>query len=187
VKVDSYSPLLRTITGTYTHMTASKGSSIKGQRCLCVCKISHVSLLQHTDRSSEYSLLYEGQVHARRREKDVVRKTVKEWERSYNPNLSLFTLSPCLPCLCFYLSPCTLPLFSPSLRRGIQSLHWDWSSLKVIQNCTACCLSSLSALSLPPPNSLPPPPTLHPSLDKIIICHQTRGSVPALHRYLADQ
>lgn len=78
-KVNSYSSLSHTNIGIHTHMPAPKGSSREAQRRLCAGQISHVSLLQHTDRSSQYSLLYEGQVHACRaeREKEGGRKRVR--------------------------------------------------------------------------------------------------------------
>lgn len=94
-------------------------------------------------------------MHAVQREKR--RRRVKEWERSYNPNhffpffFHTFFLSPMSFPLSLSLPSYTPPFLSLPLHRGIQSLRWDWSSLKVIQNCTARCLCS-------PPS--PPPSTL---------------------------
>lgn len=98
----------------------------------------------------------------RGREKDSgrVRKKVTTQITSF---LSLLILSPLVSCLP-HLSPLspTPSIPSLSLRRGIQSLHWDWSSLKVIQNCTACCLCSppsLPYLPHPPPSAATPQPS----------------------------
>lgn len=163
-KVNSYSSLSHTNTGIHTHMPAPKGSSREAQRRLCAGQISHVSLLQHTDRSSRYSLLYEGQVHACRceRKKRGGRKRVGK-KLQPKPLLSFlfshFPLVSCLPCLSLSLSLHTLPLFSPSLRRGIQSLRWDWSSLKVIQNCTARCLCCRHCSPAYLPSSITPLPS----------------------------
>lgn len=60
---------------------------------------------------------------------------------------------PLASCLHLSFSLPALLLSSPSLHRGIQSLHWERSALKVIQNCAACCLFS--------PPYLPPYPSCH--------------------------
>jgi len=125
-KVNSCSSLSQTNTGIHTHMQAPKGSSREAQRCLCARQISHVSLLQHTDRSSQYSLLYEGQVHARRAERKEggESKSGKEVITPTTSFLSFFTLSSCLPCLSpsLSLSFRTLPLCSPSFSTEESSL-----------------------------------------------------------------
>lgn len=66
---------------------------------------------------------------------------------------------PLASCLHLSFSPPELLLSSPSLHRGIQSLHWERSSLKVIQNCAARCLLFLPTYR---PTPLATPSTLHP-------------------------
>lgn len=135
---------------THTHVPGLKGSSGETQQCLCQGQISHVSLLQATDRSSVgCNPLHEGQVHARQGGKQGGRKGPEEWERSAS-FLSLCTF----PSPHGSIFPSALLLSSPSLHRGIQSLHWEGSALKVIQNCAARCLLS--------PPYLPPYPSCHP-------------------------
>lgn len=157
-KVNLCSSVFHIHRGTNTNMTAVKWISETHNDAFMWTRFT-MSPCSSSQIDHQSTALYEGQVHARHREKDEGRKTVKESERSYNPILFLFTLSSCLPCLCLFFSLCTLPFFSPSLRRGIQSLHWDRSSLKVIQNCIACC--SLPLLPYPSLPVNPPTSTLH--------------------------
>lgn len=159
-------------------MPAPKGSSREAQRCLCAGQISHVSLLQHTDRSSQYSLLHEGQVHACRaeREKEGGRKRVEEWERSYNPNsffpfsfhtFSLSHVSRVFPSLSpFINSPFSLPLSAEesSLSIGIEAL-WRWSRTVPLAASTLLPLLPTYHPTLPAAPVYPPPsaPTPQPS------------------------
>lgn len=136
-------------------------------------QISHVSLLQHTDRSSQYSLLHEGQVHACRAERERKRegerecKSGKEVITQTASFLSLFTLSPCLMSpVSFLLSlPSYIPPFlslspqrNPVSPLGLKLFEGDPELYRSLPP-----LSSLSSLptALPSP---PPPSTLHPQL-----------------------
>lgn len=87
-----------------------------------------------------------------REEKRAGQKGAKKWERSASFPFSLHF--PLASCLHLSFSPPALFLSSPSLHRGIQSLHWERSSLKVIQSRAARCLLS--------PPYLPPYPSRHP-------------------------
>lgn len=142
--------LLLILCNTHTHVPGLKGSSREMQRCLCQGQISHVSLLRHTDRSSQFSRLHEGQVHARRQGgKGGGRKGAEK---------SAFPFPPLSPCLMspssspspLLLSSFPLPLSTEESSRSAGS----GSSLKVIQNCAARCLLS--------PPYLPPYPSRHP-------------------------
>lgn len=79
----------------------------------------------------------------REREKESSWKAVIRKPKSLFPVSSHF---PLVSHLHLSLSLYTLLIFSRSLHWGIQSLHWDWGSLKVIQNYAARCLHSPSYL-----------------------------------------
>lgn len=144
-----------------------KGSSREAQGCLCVSQISHVSLLQHTDRSSECIPLYEGQVHACRRVKKREGGRRRKSGKEVTTQSALFShfrlvshvfasFSPST------LFPFTLPLSTEesSLSAGTRAL-WRWSRTVLL---FLPLLSSLSALNHPSlPSRIPQPPlsTLH--------------------------
>lgn len=148
-------------------MPAPKGSSREAQRRLCAGQISHVSLLQQTDRSSQYSLLNEGQVHARHAEREQEggreSKSEKEVRAQTTSFLSLFTLSPCIMSpMSFRLS---LPLYTPLfLSLSPQRNPVSPLGLELFEGDPKlyCSLPLLSSLPSPTPTPLPSTPTPHP-------------------------
>lgn len=142
---------------THSHTPGLKGSSRETQQCLCQGQISHVSLLQHTDRSSQYRPLYEGQVHAHLQGGTEGGRKGGKVEKCIFPFSPHFLLASCLH---LSFSPHALLLSSPSLHRGIQCLYWERSSLKVIQNCSLLAASPLFPTYRP--TLLATPSTLHP-------------------------
>lgn len=165
-KVNSCSSLSHTSRGiidTHARTPAPKGSSREARRCLCAGQISHVSLLQHTDRSSQCSRLHEGQVHAeggrgRGERRKVERREVATQTASFFSLFSHFLLVSYPSPLLHRPPPLSAEESGPSI--GIEA------PLKVIQKCNARCLHSPP---FPPslPTALPcpsPQTTLHPQL-----------------------
>lgn len=145
---------------------APKGSFRQAQQCLCASQISHVSLLQHTDRSSECIPLFEGQVHACRRVKK--REGGRQWKsgKEVTTQSALFSHFPLVSHVSASFStstpsPVSLPLSTEesSLSAGTGAL-WRWSRTVLL---FLPLLSSLSALNHPP-TPIPSTPTLHPAL-----------------------
>lgn len=146
-------------------MPAPKGSSREAQRRLCAGQISHVSLLQHTDRSSQCSLLYEGQVHARRagREKRG-RERVKEWEKKLEPKPLLSFLFSHFPLVSHVFPSLSLPSYTPPFlslspqRNPVSPLGLELFEGDPELYCSLPLLSSLSSL-YPPPSAPTPQPS----------------------------
>lgn len=135
------------------------------QRCLCASQISHVSLLYHTDTSSQYSVLHEGQVPACcHRAKEGGRKRVVGKQLYVNQNASFLSLST-FPLPRIYIFPSHFihssfslslsPLRNPVSPLGLRLFEGDPE--------LCCSLPPLSSLPTTLPPRLPSTPTPQPS------------------------
>lgn len=128
----------------YIHTRLGLKETTETQRCLCASQISHVSLLYHTDTSSQYSLLHEGQVPACcHREKEGGRKRVVGKQLYVNQKASFLSLHT-FPLPRIYIFPSyfihssfslSLSTEESSLSIGIEAL-WRWSRTMLLAAST---------------------------------------------------